>query len=131
APNGLVEQRHLAEELTSDELGEADRPPAVFAQYLRLAALDDVDPVAEIALAEDFLTRLEVLLGDTRGDVELQLDQLGRQQEIECPRSRHLEPAPPSRELHQVDRSPHPPGEEARDVEAENLGDRRAVPERA
>src|SRR4029078_1599417 len=95
-----------------------------------LTADDHVDSITEVALMEDLFARLEVLLRDAHRRVEFQLHQLCRQQQIERPRRSDLEAAAPARQLHQVDGSPDPPGEESRKLDAENLRHRRAVAER-
>ena len=70
ADRGIARQAaqkgHLAEVLTGTELGEhaLGAVRAVAADHLGAARDDDVDAVAQVALLEDALARLEVLLVD-------------------------------------------------------------------
>ena len=82
---GLVEQCHLAEILTRAELREPDVVSIVFMHHLGLTAEDDVQTVSQVALVKHLFAGLEMLVGDAHGTVDLQLDQFGRQQQVERP----------------------------------------------
>src|SRR5438034_1013358 len=100
-------------------------------EHLNHSRLDEVEPVAVVALLEDRLPRLEVLASDGHGSVRLELDDIRRQEEIERPVHGHADLPIEPRQLHQVHRAPEPPGEKAGELEPKHLGDRRAVTQRS
>jgi len=57
---GVVEQRYLTKKIATLERGDS----LLISEHLHLAAQDDVDAIADVALAEEFLSGLEVLLGE-------------------------------------------------------------------
>src|SRR5207245_10655307 len=127
----IAHQRDLAEALAGPERAQARLAAVrVRLQHLDLAIDDHVEPVPTVALAEDHLPWLEVLAADADRLVGLELHDIGAQDQIERPVRGHANlPVEPG-ELHQIYGPPQPPGEEARDLQAEDLGHRRVVPER-
>src|SRR5437879_7180155 len=131
-PRALAHERDLPDALARAERAQRDVSPAGHApEHVHLALDDDVEPVAAIALAEDHLVGLEVLPADRERFVGLELDDVGRQQQVERPIRRHAELSVQAGKLHEVDRAPEPPRQEPGDLQAEDFGDRRSVSERA
>src|SRR6266566_7138800 len=131
-PRALAHERDLTEALARAERAQRDVSPAGHApEHVHLALDDDVEPVAAIALAEDHLVGLEVLPADRERFVGLELDDVGRQQQVECPIRRHAELPVEAGKLHEVHGAPEPPRQEPGDLQAENLRDGRSVSERA
>lgn len=82
----VIHQSHLAEAFTrSDAPQQLDRLPRTFLHYFNLTLHDDVEPITPITLVEDDLVRLEMLSTQARSFLELELDDIGREHQIEEP----------------------------------------------
>src|SRR5712692_368606 len=124
-PDVVAQQGDLAEAVAGTEATEGNLTlPRDTLEHLNLSRLDEVKPVAVVALLENRLPRLEVLASDGHRPVRLELDDIRRQEEIERPVHGHADLPIEPRELHQVHGAPEPPGEKAGELEPEYLGDR-------
>src|SRR3989442_9229804 len=126
----VAHERHLAEALPRTESRQdfLDVPRALL-DHLHLPVDDDIETVAAVPLTEYDLLRLEMLPAEAWRLLRLELDDVGRKQQVQEPIRRHPHLAVEPRHLHQVDRAPQQPGEEARELDPEHFGDGRPVPE--
>lgn len=86
------------------------------------AGLDDIEGKSGLALIEERVIGFEVLLGKDGGVAGAEEVDVARKEEVEGPVEEDAEPAVEAGELHEVDRTPEPPGKEAMELEAEDVG---------
>ena len=76
-PDVVAQQCYLAEAVAGTEATEGNLTlPRDTLEHLNLSRLDEVEPVAVVALLEDRLPRLEVLASDGHGSIRLELNDL-------------------------------------------------------
>src|SRR5260370_11456416 len=103
----------------------------VLAKSFALAFLDDIHAVTQIALLEDDVAGLEMLLPNAGFKSDLGLRQLGRKQCMKQPVCGDPDLAIETRHLHQINATPQQPRVNSAELEAENLRHRSAMPKRA
>src|SRR5438876_278367 len=129
-PWAVAHEGDLAEALPGTESRQdfLDVPRPLL-DHLHLPVDDDIETVAAVPLTEYDLLRLEMLPAEAWRLLRLELDDVGRKQQVQEPIRRYPQLAVEPGHLHQVDHAPQQPGEEARELDPEHLGDGRPVPE--
>ena len=124
-------QCHFSEVFAATQRRQKLLFAVLLADGLALAVFDHIDAVTQIALPEDNVAGLEVLIANATFSGEPGLRQLGREQQVEEPVAGDPDLAIEPRHLSQVNGAPEQPRGESRDLGAEDLRDRGASPKRA
>ena len=106
-------------------------PAGGLADDFELSCLNGVEVLRRVALLEDAIAMTVERVRHAFGAVRPDAHQVARKEQLPGPVAGDLDAAPPRRHLHQIHRSPHPPGDEPGHAESTDLRDRIVAADRA
>src|SRR5258708_1582189 len=129
-PGLIGEQGHLAKVVSVSQSSQKPLRTVLLPQNVAFTFRDDVYVIPQVALLEDDIAGLEMLMSDAGFGCDFGLRQLGGEQQAQQPVGGDPDLAIPSGHLHQVDATPEEPGSQTGQLDPKDLGDGRPVAQR-